>query len=441
VNHVREYTVCGCPMIKHYTLCHDFNKDIALLFESKSVDEVGAIPELEKIFPTGYSVRGVGKNNPSRWEHSVWKSLAVPNEGAERVLVSATPLENEPDKAKIDDRPLVFYFGGKRYDVSLRERYNACLSLFKAFGCNTCPDHGLKCLGQAGGFEIPDRFYDSQEEELVLDTLEKHHQTMGGFEFVHPSATRVKNEFTSTFRKYWEHSFEFIDQNASELSDRAEKAAASRRFKKEQCSKCVIKTSCEAYRHCKGAYPPVEDIIKQSIEEFQVVLAKSAWPEWQLWEIARNMGASAKHSRWNIFLAGLTMHGSSDIVPSVKRAKLEIKEYGGVRTYAEIAEAFGLAKTAEDAVGDHHGPITDPGLRATFWLALNTRNAYHRYGWGSSEHMAGLGITNRHVTVRWTNGKQLRGWADLTSVADVAKHLSYGRLAHIQKIETRFKET
>lgn len=422
-------------MPQRYTYCYDVNKDSGLLFESTNTDEIGAIKELQEIFPKGYSVRLVSRKKESMWNaYENTKNINAPikAEDAKATLVSESPFAKEPDQARMGDKPTEFYFEGKKYIVSLRQRYDDCLSLFKAVGCRSCPDRGLKCLGEGAGFTPPDRFYDPKDDEVTLELLEKQYAKLGGFEFVSPSATRVKNEFASKFRHYWEHSFEMIDQNAEELSERAEKAAESRAFKRNQCSKCVISNSCEAFRHCKGPYPDLQQIIEQSCAEFYTALDKSAWPQWQLWEIGRNMGLTAKHSRWHVMLAGLTLQGNQGIVPKVTRAKLDISDYK-LATYEEIAKVFDLAKTEEDSVP----PVTDPELIATLWLALNSHNAHKKYGWGSYRHVCGIGINAAHVSIQWTNGKYLHGVDEIEKVADIAKRLTYGRLGDIEKLAVR----
>lgn len=433
------YTVCGCPVSKRYTLCQDSGngKQPSLLFESTDLDEVGSITALSEIFSLGYSCRLVGVKDPSRWVNGTWTVVdATPGE-AKCVLVSPSPIDREPDKATSDSAPTVFYFEGKKHSVQLRQRYNNCLSLFKVVGCGSCPDRGLKCLAQEAGFTVPDRFYNHLEEEVLLDTLEQKYKKLGAFELVSPSATRTKNEFASKYRRYWEHSFEAIEANFDELSRRAERAAESRAFKRDQCSKCVIKNSCSSFRHCRGAYPAFEEIVAQCNEELNGALVKSSWPAWQLWAIARGMGNSAKHSRWNIFLAGLKMQGSDGIVHSIKRAKMDIREYGTFKTYEEIAALFSLPPTEDAEEMKHFLPPTDPALRATLWLALNTPHASQRYGWGFTREVVGLGISNKSVTVRWSNGRYLGSFDDLTSIADIAGRLSYGRLAHMTKIAVR----
>lgn len=418
----------------NYTLCRDHNDERALLFETLDLEKVGQLSELSKFFPAGYAVRYVGAKKPQKWVDGKWTIVEATKENAKSVMVSETPLEFAPDEAAFDRPSTLFYVEGKRFEVNLRTRYNECLSLFKAVGCKNCPSRGIKCLAEGAKIELTPRapINNFTDEDEFLDELEERHKKMGDFDFVHPSRTRVKNEFSSKFREYWEHSFEAISRNAEELSERAEKAAVSRAFKKDQCSKCVISNSCEAFRHCKGAYPPLADIVTQANAKLDAVLAQTKLPAWQLWEIARNMGKTAKHSRWNIWLAGLTLRGSDGLVPIVKRAKLHIDAYR-LNTYDEIAKVFDLATKEEDA----GKPVTSPDTRAIWWMALNTPNASKHYGWGSYRYLAGIGIDDTRVTVQWTNGKYLAGTSELGCVADVAEILSYGRLATINKIEVR----
>jgi len=169
-------------------------------------------------------------------------------------------------------------------------------------------------------------------------------------------------------------------------------------------------------------------------DEFTEELKRSPWPAWQLWEVARGMGERAKHSRWQIILTGLKRQGSDGLRATVHRAKGHITEYGKLKTYEDIAKVFGLALTEEKA----RGPVTDPELRAVFWMVLNTNNAHENYGWGCRRNVVGLGVNGNCVSVQWCNGeKYLSYTSDLRKIADIAARLSPGTLAGVSKIEVR----
>lgn len=419
-----------------YTVCHDERKGLALLFETTDTDEVKQLPELASLFPKGYFVRAVDRANPNRYYNSWSRQTPPADKKPDMVMVSATLIEQEPDRAKPDEK-LAFMFEGKPYEVRLRARYNACLSLFKATGCSTCPDRGIVCLSEAAGFSVPSAFSQPVEnDEEFLERVEKQYPKLGDFEFTSPISTKTRS-FAERFRKYWEHNFEEIEQNAKDMSNRATQAAETRKFKQINCKICPINDSCDRARHCSGPYPKEDVIIKQCNEELADALKSSEWPEWQLWEMARSMGETAKHSRWNIILTGLKLQGGK-IVGTVHRAKGSIEEYGKLKTYEDIAKVFKLALTEKDVDQVKRGPLKDPTLRAILWLTLNSSRAHQSYGWGQRRYVCGIGVTNSHIEVEWTNGSYLSyGGSQLEKISHVASKLTDGHLGNIDHIRVR----
>lgn len=420
-----------------YTVCLDAqrSKRPALLFDSLELERISKDTALSAFYPTGYFVRGVGMADPRafRWYGQGRPQLKKPT----HTLVSSILESPLPDEATIETPELRFFKNGVEHTINLRTRYNQCLSLFKAVGCEHCPEKGVACLSQAAGFQVPTHLETALDAEDLLERLIQNKTNIGGHEFVHPSKTRT-HEFSSKLRVWWEHDFDSIEQNAKDLSKRATNAAETRKFKKTQCVKCPIKDSCTRASWCKGAFPPVEDIIEMSDRRLTEALKKSAWPEWQLWEVARFMGETAKVSRWNVMLTGLKLQGTDGIVATVHRSKTSIEPFGKLKTYEDLATAFGMAAT-EDEVPKTRGPITNKKLRALLWLTLKTGRGSQRYGWGMNREIVAVGCSNRSVNVKWTNGSYLSSYNDdeITEVSHIAAKLSDGRLADIDQVEVR----
>jgi hypothetical protein len=418
-----------------YTVCLDAHRSNrpALLFQSLEREAIAKDPGIIAFFPNGYFLRAV---NGRAGIPSYYGRPAQPAVPPGETLVSSVLDADLPDEATIETVPIRFFKNGIEYTINLRDRYNQCLSLFKAVGCRVCPERGAVCLSQASG-TIPAYTDVPLDAETMLEGLTGSKLVIAGHEFVHPTSTRTE-EFSKKLRRYNEHDFDAVADNDKKRSERATDAAETKKFKKTQCVKCVIKNSCDRSKWCKGAYPPEQDIIVQSEARLTAALKKSAWPEWQLWEVARHMSDTAKHSRWQIVLTGLKLQGADGLVATVHRAKGSITEYGKIKTYEEIAKVFNLALTEEDALAAKRGPVTDPKLRAVLWLTLTTSHARRGGGWGGSrQYITGVGCNDLYVTAQWTNGTYVGSVCDLKEVADIASKLSDGYVGDVEKIEVR----
>lgn len=419
-----------------YTVCLA-RKDSspALIFETLEVEKVAALSELQKIFSNGYFVTQVGEHDPDRTWYG-YHSQTAPPEKKYYTLVSTHLALQEPDKAPLEGADLSFFINDTAHTLNLRQRYNQCLSLFKVVGCADCPDRGMKCLSEGVGFELPNQLSPAHQAEDLWDHMRENFPKLGEFTLVKPGSTRTES-FSKSIRPYWQHDFDEMEKNTKQRSEASTQGAETKKFKKTQCSKCPIKDSCSQASHCKGAYPPESDIIDMSSRRLTAELKKSVWPEWQLWEIARHMGETAKHSRWNIILTGLTIQGSDGIHATVHRAKGSITQYNGLKTYEDIAATFKLAKTKKD-VKARAGPVKDSNLRAILWLALKTGRGHQSYGWGCRRYITGVGCDDHKVSVLWTNGSYLSSYTtDINKVSQIAFQLSNGRLADIDKVEVR----
>jgi hypothetical protein len=428
-----RYTVCSATD-NNSSRWREDSTTPSLLFETLDVEKVAALPELAKIFSNGYFVSQVAGAQPrnSSW----WGNQKPTPPKMEFVLVSTHLAEQLPDDAKIDTPDLQFFLEGKPYTLNLRQRYNRCLSLFKAVGCTHCPDKGMKCLSEGVGIELPARLSPAHEAEDLWEHVQEHYTKLGEFTLVKPGSTRTE-AFSKAIRPYWEHDFDATEKNHKKRSEASTQGADTKRFKKTQCVKCPIKDSCDRASHCKGAYPPEASIIEEADRRLTAVMKASPWPEWQLWEIARHMGETAKVSRWNVVLTGLKLQGTDGVVATVHRAKGSITEFGMLKTYEDIAKAFGLALIEAD-VPAKRGPVKDPTLRALLWLTLKTGRGYQATGWGNRRYITAVGCNDRYVSVLWTNGNWIsRYTSDLTKISQVASHLSDGRLGDVDKVEVR----
>lgn len=417
-----------------YTVCTEAERSArpVLLFEGVAVEEVAADPAVHAFFPHGYFVKAF-LHKPS--EYRRWNP-PVPKGEPTHTMVSTVMSTLLPDEATIDTPPLLFFLNGVRHEVNLRKRYNQCLSLFKAVGCQHCPDRGKVCFSEAAGVDIPQSVGAELDADDLCERLEENKTVIAGREFISPTKTKT-DPFQKKLRPVQKHDFEEIEANAKKRSKASSDAAETKKFKKTECIKCPIKDSCDRSAWCKGAYPPVEEIIEVSEKKLTETLAKSPWPEWQLWEVAHHMGETAKVSRWNVTLTGLKLQGTDGIVPTVHRAKGSIDPFGKLPTYEDMAKAFGMALSEAD-VPAKRGPVTDKKLRALLWLTLKTGRGSRSRGWGNSLSIVAVGCNHKYVSVLWTSGSYLTSHAmDIHEVRQIASHLSDGQLGDIDHVAVR----
>lgn len=419
-----------------YTVCYESKrgKRASLLFESTELEAIARDPAIIALFPMGYFVKPVGDVNPDRyrgyWNKDDRKPLGTK---PKFTLVTTTADSRLPDEVELGEPPMAFYLNGVQHWVDLRVRFNQCLSMFKAVGCTSCPEKGEVCLSEGAGVKVPSYMSEKFEGEDLIQMLTENKTVIAGHTFVPPMDTRV-GAFCARLRPYWEHDFTEIEKNKKELSERATKAGETRWFKKTQCSQCVLQKNCEMASSCKGPLPPEQEIIDQCAPQMLELIKRSDMPEWQLWELARGVGNTAKHSRWEIMLTGVKRQGQK-LVMQVHRAKTDIQPYHGLKTYEEVAEKFDLALTEED-VSAKRGPVTDKHVLAVWWLMLQIPHPYENYGWGCRRNVLAIGVTSTHVELTWTNGSYInRHCTELWKVADVSRVSSYGTLPGIVKLD------
>jgi len=423
-----------------FTMCTGTRKGFALLFDSTDTVALSQDPVLRSLFPAGYFIHAEAERSDQYGSYGSRYETAISKSDPKFTLVSTELPRANPDYATLDTPPQIFCIDGKMHEINLRQRYNKCLSLFKAVGCSSCPDLGQRCLSEAVGVEVPlaisaGLIPDGLDEYSLMQKYIDDKMRIAGHDFITPTATRTA-DFQPTFRPYWQHDFSVIDINKKELSKRATDAAVSRKFIKTQCAKCILKDTCAAYRYCKGAFPPEQEIIDTCLPRLDEVFKNSDMPAWQLWALARGAGACAKHSRWNIILTGLELQ-KDKLVATVHREKCYITPYRTLKTYEEIAKVFKLPMTEAETVDTAYDPVTNPGILAAWWVALNTHNPHQAYGWGLRRDLIGMKVMNTAIETIWTNGRYVSYHGDMYKIADVSKVLSYGRLAGIDKLEIR----
>lgn len=402
----------------YYTVCYArmHSKRGALLFATTNTEEIAKEPILANLFPQGYLVAGLGGH-----------ALVT-------TLLDTTP----PDEATIETPKIIVYRDGKRWVIDLRKRYNSCLSLFKAVGCARCPALGAECIAEEIDQPLPPHLAPEVDGEELFETLSRSKPMIANHIFVPPARTRKEAHypFVARLRPPDEHDFSLITENTKALSERSMSSAETLKFKNTECVKCPIKGSCTQYRHCQGPYPAEQEIIDTCNRLLEVELKASSYPEWQIWELARAIGEKRKHSRWQIVSTGVVLQGTQGFVPTVYRAKGRIEKYHRISGYEEIAEVFSLAKEEKDAVG----PVTDPLLRAVWWLALKGVGTYGRRGggwYGGEDKAIGVGVDQARVTALWARGSYLNGEVSLYTINDVAARLTLNRLEGFEKQHVR----
>lgn len=402
----------------YYTVCYaqKRSKRGALLFATTNTEEIARDPVLANLFPQGYLVIS----------------------GEKRALVTTLLDTTPPDEATVITPKVVVHREGKQWTIDLRKRYNSCLSLFKAVGCANCPSRGAECISEEINEPLPTHLAAEVDGDELFETLSRSKPMIANHIFVPPARTRVEAQypFVARLRPPEEHDFSLVTENTKSLSERSMSSAETLKFKNTECVKCPISGSCTRWRYCEGPYPAEEEVIEVCNAKLAVELAASSYPEWQIWEMANVVGKLTKHSRWRIISTGVALQGTQGFVPSIHRAKTRITKYSGFSGYEEIAEAFGLAKEEKDAVS----PVTDPLLRAVWWLALKGVGSYgpHRGGWGGGQDkILGVGVNAKVVTALWGRERYLSGSVNLYTINDVAARLTHQRLEGFEKQQVR----
>jgi len=402
--------VTTTPVKPQYTVCND---PPGLVFNTVNILEVVEDPALSQLFPTGFYATVQECKSPRyvRYYQTDYKPKY------DRTVITLVSLTDDPDKATHDTAPSILHVNGVTHQINLRTKYNACTSLFKMAACSECPDNGLPCVREY--LKLPETTHVPRiDTEDLLASVEALHLDIAGHAYVSPSHTRYK-AISAKLRPYWEHRFDFVEENIRNASRRATDAAETRSFKKKECTKCVVANRCFREKHCTGAYPSQDEIIATCTAELDDAISRSELTPWQIYELGRNVDARAKHSRYQLVLAGLEIH--RDVLgPAIYRAKTNIATYPHLKTYNAIAEVFGLAKTETEVTTP---PNTDQLLRAVWWLTMKLPRHASSRGWGTGEsgHL-GAGLAAYHVNTVITGDRYLHGTVQYTELHHTARN-------------------
>lgn len=410
---------------KYYSVCLSGGRNSApgLIFSSVDTERLSNDPAIAELFPEGYFVKAVSSGRYFRWRRDDLKKSPLVH-----TLVTTVLDEYEPDKAAFDSPPVTFFYKGVKYAVNPRQRYNECLSLFKAPGCIHCPDRGVPCLFAGARIDTLPELVQGKHHEEFYEIVSKRKPVISDHTFVAPTLARLK-EFASKFRIYYEFDFSAVKKTQETLSKRAQDGAMTRKFKKTQCAKCTIRTACSRAAHCNGPLPPEEEIIQSCNQKLDELIQKSKMPYWQIDQLVRNFAHKAKHSRWNLVLLGVHIY-NGELVPNIYRAKSSIERFPYLETYDRIANVFGLAPTEDKAHVRELKPLT----RALWWLGLDALRG--RYRWRSNREFigVGLGIPDHYVEIQWTKPGYLSHSNSVSSFATLSEYISYGGLPGIQHL-------
>ena len=181
------------------------------------------------------------------------------------LLHGQTDVYPRPDQAKAGDYVGVQWDGAGR-SLPIVQRFVECQEPARdLLGCRECEHVGLPCLlGIPHGKPLVDltelRPAVGLHSEL-RDKFKHNRSTLAGYTYVSPVMVTDESEMFVKAEQYPNS----IDWGALESRTKSRKAAAStaaenRNFKKQECSKCPAKGPCDAWRHCRGAYPRAEEI-------------------------------------------------------------------------------------------------------------------------------------------------------------------------------------
>lgn len=337
-----------------------------------------------------------------------------------------------PDKATSSTPLIQLTVRGKGYTVSLHRRYNDCRSLLKAsVGCAHCDDKGFRCLSRA----LPEKVYDDGNlPDLYEDDIKekcKHGVTkIGDFTYASPVMTKdMDDAFAHAARPSWGHYFENIGEWAVRRSAAAKLSADTKKFRKQQCSKCVLNHVCHRERTCPGAYPPEDEITRQILERWQPQIERSGWEPWQFWAVAKGAGRvenwrkRSTNANVRAALGGLDM----DFNAFVTRIKTNVETLYTGKDYTLLSEIFELPKTKEEAEAYPSLWCRPPRDRSVaLWLMSLERRWWdigpNRYGQIFRKSVAWRELMDTGVRVAWAGPTYLYRDTYYTSYAEYYEH-------------------
>ena len=175
----------------YYTDClistspDNFFDNCGLLFSSNdaaAIKHICLAPEIHRLFP-GYFVERYSQG------------ILLYGYGAVTLL----------EDILADGAPLWFCYNYSAFQIDLHAGYNRCLSLFKAVGCISCPDHTYACLQRILSVTVPDVPFTYPTWEL---NLLANGPTLASHTYVSPALTAPKHiRADNAWRHFTEHGF------------------------------------------------------------------------------------------------------------------------------------------------------------------------------------------------------------------------------------------
>lgn len=460
------YTICdgGWSHTRSY-------RSTALVFNRVGLKDLENEPYLNELFPEGFYVSEVTKDGRSEY---TWDGRLIdPRPSNERTVISAEPIRASacpPDEAVLGQAPLVFCKGGRRTEIDIRKRYNACLSLFRLSGCRDCPMRGKECYAEylggvdkvpagdnaneGGGStewkELKDVFARFQRKLRREDTL----PDVAGHTFVDPGLTRL-NAFDDRLRPATQHSFANVERNDEANKRRGAAGAETRKFQRLNCVKCPLNGACKRASHCPGPFDSEQNILKAAAEKFDAALKRSDFSKEQLLHLALAAKSQSKISRYKIVLVGLELGTTTDykkmIRPTVVRKTDYMREFchASMQTFDDYARLFELSGTVNNLATALWDTVEGKGLT---WIALESLGRYAPAGWGSSYHAIAVSVETvrdyrldrdedtasvyRAVpAVQWAQQRWIGYTATLSNLKDVSLKIKDGEIPGFPHLE------
>lgn len=260
-----------------------------------------------------------------------------------------------PDMARQGD-VVAYADGNVLKKLPVVKRFMQCREPVRdILGCEHCQYVGVPCLSGVPHNDPITNDVNPADSD-AWGKLRDKKTVVAGHTFVSPVMLAEDGEtFVKGDRKPDEIDWSAEEERRRGRRNNASRAAASRKFIKTECGKCIAKDGgCRAYNSCKGAYP-AEDAHEKAVREqwFHTLDEKGALAPWQLYAIMNLAGipGNAVWARRRVVLGGLT-HTRDGYAVRICAARMPADHRHAVTTdWKRLREVFPSLPEAEGGLG------------------------------------------------------------------------------------------
>lgn len=353
------------PRNQYYSYNYGRRKTAGLIFQLSDNDEDNK--QLRNAVCTDKTVQEV-----------LGDTLVVINDDSGLIVTASPKVIPFPDKAQAGDVVDIVQ-GGKRIQLPILARFTACTEPMRdILGCAECDKAGFECLtgkpAVTPAFAAASPVTARDLEDAVKEAFKHSKTTVAGRVYVSPTtvASDDAGAIPQSLRDSSEIDWSAFEERTEALKQNAAAAAATRKFGRENCSKCPAKPACEGrQRRCAGRFPDAATITAKVLAEWQPRLDKSNFEEWQLYAIARHVGDTSpkRLHRRHVALGGVFWDQSNQKFEArlVAFKRYPDRRAKAIYTYEELREYIPSLPDKPDPARGTTAPATDE-LKA-LWLA------------------------------------------------------------------------